>query len=56
MGGAVVLITQNFDPSKNWMDKIQLSEIFTAKRCGSLNAAIFTASASTEHKSLKIMF
>ena len=33
--GAIVLITQNFDPSSNWMDKMQLSEIFTAKRCGS---------------------
>ena len=24
-------------PHKNWMDKMQLSGIFTAKRCGSLN-------------------
>ena len=34
-GGPIVLITQNFDPTKNWMDKMQFSEIFTAKRCGS---------------------
>ena len=33
--GAILLITQNFDPAKNWMDKMQLSEIFTAKRCPS---------------------
>ena len=25
----------NFDPANNWMDKMQLSEIFPAKRCGS---------------------
>ena len=31
----MVLITQKFDPAKNWMDKMQLSEIFTAKRSGS---------------------
>ena len=31
----MVLITHNFDPAKNWMDQMQLSEIFTAKRCGS---------------------
>ena len=33
----MVLITQIFDPAKNWMDKMQLSEIFTAKRCRSKN-------------------
>ena len=35
--GAIVLTAQNFDPAKNWMDKMQLSEIFTAKRCRSKN-------------------
>ena len=66
--GAIVLITQNFDPAKYWMDKMQLSEISTAERCGSfsqlfhfetyrfLTTAIFIGSASTVHKSFKIMF
>ena len=30
-GGAIVLMTQNFDPAKSGMDKMQLSEISTAK-------------------------
>ena len=34
---AIALITQNFDPAKNWMDKMQLSEIFTGKGRGSQN-------------------
>ena len=34
-GGAIVLIAQNCDLAKNWMDKMQLSDIFTANRCGS---------------------
>ena len=56
--GAIVLITQNFDPAQNWMDKMQLSEIFTGKKLGFrdyfilkrsrfLTTAIFIGSAST---------
>ena len=36
-GGDIVLKTQNFDPTKNWIDKMQLSEIFTDKRYGLYN-------------------
>ena len=36
-GGGVVLIIQSFDPPKNWMDKMQLPEIFTDKRRDSQN-------------------
>ena len=67
------LIPPSFDPAEDWMDKMQLSEIFTDKRYGLysiqlgfnyfilkcyqvLTTAIFIGSASTIHKSFKIMF
>ena len=37
LGEDIVLITQPFDPAKNWIDKMQLSQIFTGKRYGLYN-------------------